>query len=553
MRKETRTPRVALWVLLLWSAFVVRGVWYCAMLPAWEGYDEPFHFAVLQHVSGGQGMPRDGALVSLEVQKSLHLLPLPWELHFHSIPGPLTSHEDFWRLPPAEREARIAAVHELAPQDGSQAATEPIVNYESQQPPLYYWIFALPMRWMSGLSLLSRLYALRILNVLLASAAIPLAYFLARLALNNERQALGVSAIVVLLPELMINVARVSNESLALVCYTVMLLAAIMVTRKPWSWRAWLLLGAPLGCGLLTKAYVLSAVPAVVLLPFVVLRSRDAGEPRVRPGALLIKLGTALGVAVVIAGGWYRAIHAATGSWTGVKDDVAVSHLSFVQKLAQVAHVDWRSGVLSIAISHVWFGAWSFLRVPNAICVVVFAVAAVAAVGVVLRLRRSRPSQPESNAMLVLAAFYLCFWAGLLYDVLAIFIGKGVSASAGWYLYAAVGAEVILLVWGLQAFVPARVVYPCLAIGAGVLDLFGANGLMMPYYAGLTVHDGKWVPSAFGQMLTQLHLVMSRFGELRPGWLSVTVLLCLWIAYWLATLGAMLASLLLFRPASAES
>ncbi len=87
-RYRRRAPAV---LLFLWLAFLVRGLWYCALLPPWEAYDEPFHFAALQDVASGHGMPRAGTPISLEVQKSLHLLPLPWELQFHSIPPPLTT------------------------------------------------------------------------------------------------------------------------------------------------------------------------------------------------------------------------------------------------------------------------------------------------------------------------------------------------------------------------------------------------------------------------------------------------------------------------------
>ena len=71
---KLRTGRV---VAFLWLAFVVRGFWYCALLPPWEGYDEPFHFAALKHIASGQRMPHADAPISLEVQTSVHLLPLP--------------------------------------------------------------------------------------------------------------------------------------------------------------------------------------------------------------------------------------------------------------------------------------------------------------------------------------------------------------------------------------------------------------------------------------------------------------------------------------------
>lgn len=535
-------------MLALWLAFVVRGFWYCALLPPWEGYDEPFHFAALQHVANGQGTPQANTLVSLEVQKSLHLLPLPWELHFHNIQHPLTPHDEFWKLPPPEREQRISAVWGLAPQEGAQPATEPILNYEFQQAPLYYWIFAIPLRAIASLPLLSRMYLLRILTMLLASIAIPIAYGTARRVLRTEPQALGAAAIIVMLPELMISVTRVANESPALVCYTAMLAAAVMAVHKPLSWYAWLLLGGALGCGLLSKAYVLSALPAVVVVGVLALWSpSETGERRPNPVSIVARLAAAFAVTAVIAGRWYASVHRVTGSWTGVKDDIAISHMPVLQKLGQVSQVNWKSGVLSVLISHIWFGAWSFLRVPSAIYVLGFVVIAAALAGVLVRLRRGSAIGAEMRDILLLSAFYMSFWAGLAYSVLVTFLNQGVSSSTGWYLYTAVAAEVILLAWGLQAFAPAHIVFPSLTIGVAVLDLYGVHALLMPYYTGLTYHVGKSVPTALWATLTQLPIVFERLTELRAPWLNATALVCLWVGYWIATVATVLAVIISLR------
>ena len=542
---KLRTGRV---LAFLWLAFIARGFWYCAVLPPWEGYDEPFHFAALEHIASGQGMPHADAPISLEVEKSLALLPLPWMLTLHNIPGPLMSYDEFWRLPPAERDSRITATRALPPEEGSRPATEEIVNYESQQPPLYYWLFGVALRWMSGSRLLSRIYILRLCNVLLASVVIPLVYWIARRVLGSEPQALGTTAIVLLLPELMINLARVSNEGIALVCYTVILAAAIATVDKPLSWRAWILLGLGLGAGLLSKAYVLSAVPAVILLAILVTsRSQRSGEQRVSWNSIVLRLTSTFVVTFAIAGAWYIGVHRATGSWTGVTDDVAARHLSLPQKFAQLPNVNWKSGALSILISHLWFGAWSFLRVPDVIYVLAFVLIGGAIVGVFVRLVRKGARARETRAILGLAAFYLCFWAGLLYDVLVIYLTKGVSASAGWYLYAAVAAEIILLVWGLQAFFPARIVFPGLALGITALDLYGMHGLLMPYYTGLTWHVGKFVASALWVTTTHLSVVFDRLDQLRPPWFPVSALLIAWILYCVATVGTATAVVLLFR------
>jgi hypothetical protein len=547
-------PRATLLLMLLWSAFVVRGFWYCALLPPWEGYDEPFHFAALQHVASGQGMPHAGTPISLEVQKSLHLLPLPWELQFQAIPPSLTTHDEFWKLPAAERQRRIDSVRELSPEEGSEPATEPVQNYESQQAPLYYWLFGVPLRWMGSLPLLSRIYLLRFLSLLLASAVVPLTYRIAKAVLHHELQAIGVTGIVVLSPELMINVARVGNESLALIVYSLLLASAVRVAQAPRSWRGWLLLGGALGVGLLTKAYFLTAVPAVVAVGAISLWSGSYAENsgrRIR--GTLLRLGSALALAAVIAGKWYAQVRKATGSWSGQGDDVATRHVPLLEKLAAIAHVNWRSGILSVLISHVWFGGWSFLRVPNPIYVLAFVAVTLSFIGVLVRLSRRSEFPGARRDILVLAVFYVCFWVGLGYHVLVTYLNQDVSASTGWYLYATVAAEIVLLVWGLQAFLSGRIVFPALAVALATLDLYGMHALLMPYYTGLTSHVGGSVSTATSVTLTHLPMVFNRLAELRPTWMGSPMLLAWWIGYSLATLGTVLAVVFLFRRGPVEA
>jgi hypothetical protein len=543
-RRATRRTTVAL--VLVWLAFVARGLWYSVLMPPWEGYDEPFHFAALQHVAGGQGLPHASTPVSLEVQNSLHLLPLPWELQFQSIPQPLTTYDDFWKLASSERARRIDVVRVLPPEQGKQAATEPIQNYESQQAPLYYYLFAISLRWMSAMPLLSRIYLLRILNVLLASAVLPLAYWIANRTLLSNLQAVGVTAVIVLLPELMVNLARVGNESLALICYSVLLVAALQVSHQPKSWYWWVLLGSALGVGLLTKAYFLTTIPAVIVVVGVVFWS--AANDGARTGGTGAVIGRSVGafaLSFAIAGNWYLRVHAASGSWSGQGDDAALGGVSLLQKLMAVPHVNWKSGVLSVLVSHIWFGGWSFLRVPLRTYLAAMLVIVIAIAGVVVRLYRRRGAAGENRDIFVLAAFYVSFCAGLAYHVLITFLRQGVSASTGWYLYATVAAEIVLLVWGVEAFLPARVVFPALAIAVAGLDLYGTHALLMPYYTGLTFHEGGSVSPVLLQTLRHLPEVFLRLSETRPDWLGAPVLVTWWIGYWVATVGTVLIAVIL--------
>jgi len=540
--------RASLLLAVLWLAFVVRGFWYCALLPPWEGYDEPFHFAALQNVASGRGMPRTNTPVSLEVQNSLHLLPLPWMLQFQAVPHPLLTYDDFWQLTPAERKQRVEAIRALPPELGAQPANEPILNYESQQAPLYYWLGAIPLGWMSGVPLLSRLYLLRILNVMLASVVVPASWWMARRVLRSDREAIATTAIVVLMPELMINIARVGNQNLALALYSLLLLAALQAAQHSMSWRWWIAVGCALGAGLLTMASFLAAIPAVMMLAAISFwPTRGAGMGSSKLRAIAGRCAAALGVAAVIAGPWYIHVHSTTGAWSGLGLDVASSHISMLQKLHAVARVNWRSGALSILISHIWFGGWSFLRVPRVLYVAGMLAIVAAVAGVVIRLYRQRGAANENRDALVLAAFYLCFWAGLAYHVLITFLHEGVSASNGWYLYAVVAAEAILLVWGLEEFFPGHVVLPSLTIAMAGLDLYGMHALLMPYYTGLTAHRDGSVSPALLVTIRRLPEVFPRLGEVRPAWLGAPILMSWWIGYWIATVGTVLLVLIIVR------
>ncbi|MDR3747854.1 MAG: glycosyltransferase family 39 protein [Acidobacteriota bacterium] len=387
------------------------------MAPAWEGYDEPFHFAYLQHVAAGLGPPARTTPVSLEVQHALHLFPIPWELQFQSIPPPLTTYDEYWRLPPAEqRVSREASARALVGPAQYREGSEQVLNYEAQHAPLY-WCFAAPLRWMAGEPLLTQLFTLRMLNVLLASAGVPLVYVLARQVFGPAR-ALATTALLVLLPDLMINVARVSNECLTMICYTAVLIAAVKAVAEPLRWRWWLLLGAAMGCGLLTKAYFLTAMPALMVLAIYCLLKQEAVPDRPRL-AVAARIGAAFALVLTIAGVLYLRVHALTGSWSEYGDDAALRGMSLGQKLMAVPHVNWKSVAVSVLLSHIWFGGLSFLRLPLAFYIAGFALIVVAIAGALSRLVSRRKQEPaELRGIIVLGAFYVCFWAGLGYHVL---------------------------------------------------------------------------------------------------------------------------------------
>src|SRR5262245_28812776 len=88
-------------LLALWLAFLCKGAFYAVVFPIWEGFDEFAHFAFIQHIANYHELTVPDTRVSHEIDASLELAPLPWEL-IKILPS-YTTHDAYWQLPPTER------------------------------------------------------------------------------------------------------------------------------------------------------------------------------------------------------------------------------------------------------------------------------------------------------------------------------------------------------------------------------------------------------------------------------------------------------------------
>ena len=283
--------------------------------------------------------------------------------------------------------------------------------------------------------------------------------------LDRESLALGCAAIVTVMPGFALDVARVSNDCLAVVLFTALTWMAVEAFQGRGNA---LPLGATLGLGLLTKVYFLTAI--VMLAVLVIRRSW-----RVAAGAVVI--------AAAIAGWWYGRNIMTTGTLSGLSEAVALRGTGVLDMLRKARALPWRTAIDSILFSHLFFGGWSSLKVRSWMYHVFYWFIPFAGIGLVREKRR-----PEVQA---LAAIYFAFWIGQLYNVLLIFASKGVPTSMGWYLYAVIGAEVVLCVLGLQQLLPERIqnwaALPGVVLFA-LLDLYAMHAVSIPYYTGLIRH-----------------------------------------------------------------
>jgi len=528
-------PRRASGLLFLaWLCFLCRAGWHVALLPLWEGFDEWAHVAYIQRLASGQGLPLPGQTrISREVQASLGLTPMPAA----PLSTPHYTHAEYWRLPPAER-AQLRQRLQSLPRDWAlQEAPAGELNYEAQQPPLYYLILAPIERASASLPLPERVLALRLAGMLLASLVVPLTFAAIRAAAGSVPAAAAGAALVAVMPLPAMTAARIGNDALSMILFAALLWVLARAGLRA-GFRHALAAGGLLGAGLLTKAYFLTAMPALATFYGWRLLRRPGRRAAAAAQAVLL-----LATAGLLSFWWYWRNFRLTGSWSGLQQTAGQS--SSLADLLQLAlHVDWpRFAEISFR-THLWIGHWSFLQVRAWMYGVFAVLYALAGAGLLLLWLRRRKQRQTTGWRGLGAAALICgwFWLGLAYHEVT-FARLGFSSSAGWYAVCTVSAEVLLLSAGWTALARGRLWL--LAVAAALfalLDLYAANFLLMPYYTGLITYEpsGRLASFHLSQLSGGAALFFERAGG---GVLPLPLNVTLWCLHAAATVALPLVAL----------
>ncbi len=494
-------------VWIFWILFLIRGSFYSAMLPLWEGWDEYAHFAWLQHWNDRGTLPVAADRVSREIDESMRLAPLPRELRWMG--PPYLTHDQWWALSDAERAARVAGLVAIPPAWGHEPAValgKPMVFYEAQQPPLYYWIAGAAMRPMGQWPLSERVLLIRLLGVLFTSLAIPFTFLAARQCghvaatvchaegaetrgdRREEIWAVGCAALLAVAPGLAIDSARVANDGLAIG------LAAAFLWLMTRHRLQWLPVGIVLGAGMLAKASLLVLAPVLTIL-------------WIRREWKKTAFALAVGIAI---GGWWYARNVVSGlPLTGWQESVPLGPL-VASALHLIRNGGWLSGAQTVAKSFTWFGAWSFMTLRTWMYVALEGCAFAGMIaGIAFHGRRLQ----------VPLVFVGCFALAIAGGAAAYNAVHGIPGIPGWYLWPAGGAMAILIAGGLGRF---TAVFVAMLAAA---DLFGAAARMMPYYSGLA----PWNHGSVMQLpeaAARLHVSL----WMTAAWVLATVAIPVWVA-----------------------
>jgi hypothetical protein len=332
----------------VWACFALRLLFYATMLPLWEGYDEWAHFSVIRiMVTRGQFLVDRQTPIPKDVAASLGIAPVPWELR--GLLAPSVTQDVFWRIDGGDRVAREEALRNLPREWRSAEGPATFAAYEGLQPPLYYWLMTPVLTLTDHWSLAAQVLTVRWISALIATLAIPLIFAIARAVFDDVDVALACSAMATLMPGWALDVARVSNDCLSVVFFSLVIWLGWKLAADGPQSRLAAGLGAALGFGLLTKAWFLTVIPAVAILFVWIWRCRKI----VYPGrAVLASAGITVGMASAISGWWYIRNIVTNGTLSGLSESVMLRHNSVSDMLSGALELPWLKAVDSILFSH---------------------------------------------------------------------------------------------------------------------------------------------------------------------------------------------------------
>ncbi len=515
-------------IFLIWSIFIVKGFFYCSFMPLWEGYDEWSHFGHIQSLVENKSLFADrDKSVSSEVLNSILNTPVAWEVRYYT--DSLLTHDQYWKLSNIKRNELQANIQNISASNLNTSPDSPFKIYEALQPPLYYWIMSSFYYPIKDIHLLDRVYILRFINILISSMAIPVLFLIAWNTTKEYFLPLASITLLCSLPEFMINVSRIGNESLGIFLFSLLILIAIVsFQNEKYSNKSAIMLGLCLGLGLLTKAYFLTAIPAIAAI-YLWKIYKNSYFPVVLNHAM-----KSYGIGFLISGWWYIRNRIISNTWTGLNESLLLKKMNFLNYVEGIREVDWIAAIDSILVSHIWFGAWSSLIVRSWMYHFLFFLIALSILGIFLVFISSKNIR---DSIIILGMFYGFYWVGQLYNVLLLFLSKGASTSMGWYMYCVISSQLILFLVGVfyfRKYLNKNIIFSFILLCFIALDLYTVNFVSIPYYTGLISHR----PNGF---LENIHLsdythigiveLLSRISINKPEWISPVMISVLWISH----------------------
>lgn len=415
--RGSRSTYEGIFVRSILLIFILKGLLYVLLLPAWQGPDEPANLSAVAKATPGTllGPPQTKGVPEGIVQD--------------------VERSDFWK--------RRAWPTDFSGQD------EAVFHVDSNFS-LYYYVVAPAYLLGATQGAMGALYAVRLMSVLLGAVAVSLTFLLAKESFPDRPWVAPLAAATIaLVPQIGFITAVVNKDALAIPLGAATLLVAVRILRLSGSGGRWAAVAGLLLAGVLTKpSLVALLVPVVLALAMSSWGTLSRWSRLALTAALPVILAITVGVPLLL------------GRNSVFGDVFLIQRDSLIEGVSLVFSGEAWLYVLPQAWGH--FG-WVNAPLPTWLYLVLFALTAAAALGVLFTwlVRRDRAL---SKPILTLTAAMLAF------AFVTMFAQAAFVRTQGRFLFPVAPAFAALLALGMGVLVPwlRRPYGVAVWVGAGV-------------------------------------------------------------------------------------
>ena len=408
---------------MLFLATLVRGLAFGAALPAWQGPDEPSHYAYVERLATGGFPPFQSNYTIFSPALTVSVQRTITSFREHRADRPLT--------PQAE--------HQLLKREpgGLSTAGNGALGARTY-PPLYY-VTLLPAYWLGGETATDRLYAMRIVNALYG-ALFALSIALLVREVGRDRRLAIAAGLLASLPPIVTQASGTCTPDIALALFGSLSCWGLVRLRRTARQRDLGLAAAALLATSLTKP--VGAFLAMILLVTVGLPWLVPALKRLQP-IYLVALGAASLAALWIAGTRAVNIVGATSHGTLPAIRFGASYLwqyylprldfmqpSFERNVLTDPLPLWGTWVRTGAGSFGWLSAW----LPRWAYFVAIAGTLVGAFGGLAGIVRYRSSEVSRIALRALSGIVLFILVLHVTEIVSLINGTGLVLQGRYVL-----------------------------------------------------------------------------------------------------------------------